>query len=165
MENLYIIRSIKVFLSCMGIFIHSVGIYALTKMRRRTDQVRILINLSVSELIIIVSLAFSFGFDDYQEHHYVGATSYSAFLKNVRNDDALFIIPAFIKYVGVGVTTINLMLLTTDRVIHTVLPLRYVASAQDHEIFKKLIVGSWVFVPLISLLVIYRWLSIKSIYL
>ena len=156
MENLHAILSVKLILCCLGVFIHSVGIYALVKMRRRTDQVRILINQSVAEMLVILKMLAGIiaGFHAFRDHHYTGATSFPGFIRNVLGDGALMKIHSFIQFVALGMVSVNMMLLTTNRVVHTVLPFRLAASAQDRRIFQKLIAGSWIIVPLLCLLVI-----------
>ena len=51
-------------------------------------------------------------------------------------------------------TLINLIFLTADRFVHTVLPMSYSVAAEEKGIFKKLIIGAWVFLVLFCFLVL-----------
>ena len=157
MESLYVLLSIKLFLCSIGILLHGVGIYALSKSKRlRTDEVRILVSLSMSELIMLVKMTSDaiVGYQLYQDQHYGESPSFPEFLKQVLNDGIKYKTVLFLKNVGIGMIVANLMLLSMNRFVHTMLPLRYAASAQDKSIFQKLIYSLWIIIPSICLLVI-----------
>ena len=81
MEDVYKIIYVKFVLCTIGIFIHSIGIYALTKMRRKSNQVMILLSLSVSEMLILASFAVGaiVGRICYEEKNYDDSTTFDDF--------------------------------------------------------------------------------------
>ena len=154
MEELYRIIYIKTTLCFIGIFIHCIGIYALAKTRRKTNQVIILLNLSISEIIMLSSFAVSSvaGLVFYKEANYEEAVIFNDYRYSSLPD--IFVIwKGYATQLAVALTSITLMFLTTDRFIHTVLPFWFAAAAEDKSVFKKLIVGSWIFSVLFCLLV------------
>ena len=71
----------RIFLGVIGISIQIVGIYALSKTKKKTSQVLMLMSLTVSEMILIcVFFMMSImGLIFYQDQHYQKADSYDEF--------------------------------------------------------------------------------------
>ena len=126
MEVVYDMLDLKLSLCIIGLIIHCIGIYALTKTKKRSNQVLILLNLSISELIMLSSFAVSsvVGRVFYKDHHYEHSKTFNEF-RSASLPSEYMRWKAYVTQVGVVETLISLMFLTIDRVIHTVLPFRY----------------------------------------
>ena len=143
-SSVYAAIYFKLTLCIIAILTQIIGIYALAKMKKKTNQVMILINLTLSEMILLSTfLAMSImGLLYYDNEYYQVADTFDQF--------RLLALPnMFVKvkqYVrnGIGIqVNLSLVFLTVDRFIHTVLPMRYALAAEDKKIFKKLIMGTW----------------------
>ena len=164
MENIFTTTSFRFVLSLAGITVHVIGIYALRKMKKRTNQVMILMNLSVSEIIWLgaFTIACLIGLLHYRDAHYEDSHSFDHFRRKAI--PRLYItIQTYISKVALCETAFTLVFLTVDRFIHTVPPIKYSIMSEEKDVFKKLIVTSWIFSLLISLLVIENIKILKMI--
>ena len=128
MKWITVALNVKLFLCAIGITIHAIAILILTKMKKRrnsSDQARILINYSVS--ILLTLLAFTVGTVSglfmFEEEPYNKVDSYAEYLG--------FTLPRYLLkgiqfcfHMGASEVSVSMILLTVDRLIHTVLPQR-----------------------------------------
>ena len=143
---LHIILHVRFGLCIAAIFVQIIGIYALCHMKKQKNQVVILINLTVAELIFASTfLSMSImGLFYYDESHYDGRAKVFDDFRSIALPPTFVLVKKYVRN-GMGLEfTLSMCFLTTDRFIHTVLPLKYSIAAEEKKIFKKLILCTWV---------------------
>ena len=80
-QNLHLTLYLKIAYSILALIIQVVGICVLLKIKKRTNQVIILINLTVSELIFLLTFVYgtTVGVLHYQPHMYGKYKTYDEF--------------------------------------------------------------------------------------
>ena len=150
MKEIYAILSIKIVFSIIGLLLHGVGIYTL-KRNKWNNQVIILINLSTAEIILLVITAHSMGFMEQSNENntnviingVVGSKSLPGIYKQICT--LIFYFVGFeLKFV--------LMLLTVERLICILSPLHYHIVVEEKLIIQKIVLCSWLFSIMLSLL-------------
>ena len=145
MDIVTVLRCIDISLSVLGMFLHAMGLYILTKARRKTSQVFILMNLSATYLIFFVVKVGATG-------DRLGVEKYdSVDFDDTRNITQVAVFMVFGSITGIELT-FTMLFLTADRFINCVLPLKYSIQADEKKLFKKLIIASWIFTVSFSLL-------------
>ena len=152
MKEIYAILSIKIVFSIIGSHLHGVGIYTL-KRNKWNNQVIILINLSTAEIIILINfiISDSMGFMEQSNENntnviingVVGSKTLPEIYKQIY---------ILILYFGGFEMQFLLMLLTVERLICILSPLHYHIVVEEKLIIQKLVLCSWLFSIMLSLL-------------
>ena len=155
MEVIHAILSIKIVLAVVGLLLHGVGIYTLKMRNKHNNQVTILMNLSTAEILLLVNIIIgdSIGIIERSDKYYQNVIINSAF-GSKELPEIYKQIYTLIFYLAASEMDFSLMLMTIERLICILSPLHYHIVVEEESILQKMLICSWIFSILSSLLTI-----------
>ena len=126
-------NSITIVFSIIGLLLHLIGVYTLKVRTKWNNQVIILMNLSLTEIILITNdiILSSMRLNGCHSYDY---KSFPEFYRKIFT---------FLVFFGIPEITLSLILLTIDRLICVLSPLNYRIVAEEKSLFQKMVIGSW----------------------
>ena len=138
------IWTIDILMNCIGFFVHSLGIYAIIACKKKSNQVLILFNLSLVEIMIIMYMVANdiIRLGRYKNNDVMTTSLMESMMMN--RFPAVYQEINFFIYLSIGVEMIFVMVvLTMDRLIFVLNPLRYKAQF-TRSTLRKILIASWI---------------------
>ena len=144
MENIQIVMLVKVILCTFGLILHPLGLYALRTCKQRNGQVAILMNLSIAEILLFINdlVEASQNLVEYKDKYsrIMTVKSYRPYKAHHETYVAIYF---FITYTCLLEVIFAVFLLTADRLVAVLSPLKYHIVTEEKSIFQRTIMVCW----------------------
>ena len=128
----------------IGLFLHVLGICALKLRIKWRNEFFVLINFSVSEIILCINniVEDRIGLNDYNEKRHNNTINSNGVQYNTVAS-AYIQVNTLTSYVAICEVALSLMLLTSDRLISVLFPFQYHNIIEKRLVLPKMIIASW----------------------
>lgn len=145
MESFVVILTVDISFALIGILLHIIGLIILMLNKRRTNQVVILIHLSIGETLLCCNAVFGdiFGFCRFALMHRMHQRATGHEYRHKFMPEFSIAFDRVINYIGYCEVNLLMMLLTLDRLLCVALPIRRYINFEESRTITKLISLTW----------------------